>query len=99
MVRCDACGYRKERTIKYGKAVVCYDCRPKVEEAINTNFTKRLMVIGVARDLLRKDGTSYVIKDIPKSLFQRFRSKAVRKGVTVRDSILNYFEDEIAKED
>ncbi|ODS30369.1 MAG: hypothetical protein SCARUB_04528 [Candidatus Scalindua rubra] len=50
-------------------------------------------MLGVARQMLRENSMSYILKDIPRELFQQFRAKLVAENKTVRDVFLDYIED------
>jgi len=94
---CAACGRKTPVIVGIKGVVICQSCEPEVksrmEELRDTN--KPVNVGHIARKIFReaKDPGSFMIRDIPKDLWDKAKHKAIDEGCTLREIVLSAVSD------
>ena len=89
---CEACGTPTNSGIVMGGAFICRHCEPDIRAEIDRlrEEGKPVHVGHIARAYFRQTNSagSYLLRDIPRSLWDRAKHKAVDEGVSLRDLVL-----------
>ena len=92
MRTCDACGKPIDSGVVIGGATVCRSCEPEVKAEIDRLQAagKPVSAIAVARSMFRETHAgNYILRNIPKDLWIAAKHKAVDKGMSLRELILD----------
>lgn len=89
---CDACGKPVKGGIGIGGAILCRQCAEDVRIEIDARRTqgKQVNAMGIARRMYREtySAGNYLLRDIPKELWDKAKHRAIDDNVSVRDIIL-----------
>ena len=89
---CAACGRKTKEMIPTAGVLLCRQCVPDVRVEIDKLRASRkpVNVAHIARRIYRKKHSAgnYLLRDIPKELWDRAKHRAVDDGGTLRDLIL-----------
>jgi hypothetical protein len=92
MLNCAACGKDTKGGISLGGTLLCRECAADVEIEIERLRAegKQVNVAIIARKMFRESCVpgGYLLRDIPKKLWDKAKNKAVDKGITLRELIL-----------
>jgi len=92
MKKCDACGNSTNIGIGMGGAFICRQCDPDVREEIDKlrEDGKAVNVAHIARRLYRETHSAgnYLLRDIPKDLWDAAKHRAVDENTNLRDLVL-----------
>ena len=105
MRTCDACGkpifINGINGISMGSAIICWSCEPDVKAEIDRLQAagKPVSAIAIARKIFRENYSagSYLLRDIPRDLWIAAKHKAVDKGMSLRELILDAIREYISK--
>lgn len=92
---CDGCG-KPNPNIGIGAATLCLHCdidvRPEIERLRSEG--KSVNVLQIARAMFRETHSAggYLLRDIPKALWDRAKHRAIDDGVSLRELILKAIE-------
>lgn len=92
MPNCAACGKDTKGGISLGGTPLCRECAADVEIEIGRLRAegKQVNVSYIARKMFRESCTQggYKLNDIPTELWDKAKHKAINKGITLRELIL-----------
>ena len=91
MKPCDACGNPKG-SIVIGGAILCRSCEPAIREEIDHLRAggKAVNTLHIARRIYKEtySGGDYLLRDVPKDLWEQAKHRAIDEGFSLRDLIL-----------
>lgn len=92
MPNCAACGKDTKGCISMGGTLLCRECAADVEIEIERLRAegKQVNVAIIARKMFRESCATggYLLRDIPQELWDAAKHKAVDKGISLRELIL-----------
>jgi hypothetical protein len=92
MSNCAACGKEVKGGISLGGTLLCRECAADVEIEIERLRAegKQVNVAIIARKMFRESCApgGYLLRDIPKELWDRAKHKAIDKEISLRELIL-----------
>jgi hypothetical protein len=92
MPNCAACGKKAIGGISMGGTLLCRECAADVEIEIERLRAegKQVNVAIIARKMFRESCVlgGYLLRDIPQNLWDRAKHKAIDKGLSLRELIL-----------
>jgi len=92
MSNCAACGKEVKGGISLGGTLLCRECAADVEIEIQKlrEEGKQVNVAIIARKMFRESCApgGYLLRDIPQELWDKAKHKAIDKGLTLRELIL-----------
>jgi hypothetical protein len=102
MPNCAACGKDTKGGISLSGTFLCRECAAGVEIEIERlrAESKPVNVFHIARRMFKKSCTpgGYMLRDIPQELWDRAKHKAIDKGISLRDLILQATEEFIDRD-
>ena len=92
MKTCEACGKEVQGGVVMGPVLICRQCEPDIRAKVDELRADGLAVhVGhIARAYFRKNhnGGDYLLRDIPKEMWQEIKHRAVDEGCSLRDIVL-----------
>jgi hypothetical protein len=92
MSNCAACGKDTRGGISLGGTLLCRECAADVEIEIERLRTdgKPVNISHIARKIFKESCTpgGYMLRDIPQELWDKAKHKAIDKGLSLRELIL-----------
>lgn len=92
MKNCAACGKDTKGGISLGGTLLCRECAADVEIEIERLRAegKQVNVSYIARRMFRESCTpgGYLLRDIPQDLWDKVKHKALDKGMSLREFVL-----------
>ncbi len=89
---CGACGKEITKNFSIGGVLLCWKCSPEVRIEIDRlrASKKAVNVAHIARQIYRQKHTAgnYLLRDIPKELWDIAKHRSIDDGCTLRDLIL-----------
>jgi hypothetical protein len=101
MKKCEACGTTKNIYGSLGGVMLCKEHYADISaqvEAIRA-VGSQVNVMGIARQMFREQFSTgdYVLRDIPKELWDRAKQKAFKDGISLRELILTAIQEYLDK--
>ena len=101
MRTCAACGKPIQGGIVMGGTLVCRSCEPDVKAEIDRLHAeeKPVNVATIAREIFREQHSAgnYLLRDIPKDLWDAAKHKAVDEGLNLRELLLKALREYVEK--
>lgn len=92
MSYCPACGKDTKGGISLGGTLLCRECAADIEIEVERLRAegKQVNVAIIARKMFRESCVpgGYLLRDIPQELWDKAKHKAIDKGLTLRELIL-----------
>jgi hypothetical protein len=89
---CDRCGSADKRQVRAGSATLCPQCNISIQPEIKDLQTagKPVNILQIARKFFKENhaGGTYMIRDIPATLEQSWKERAIKDGCNQRDVVL-----------
>ncbi|MCK4503084.1 MAG: hypothetical protein KAU22_08605 [Desulfuromonadales bacterium] len=89
---CAACGKETKEIIETGSVILCRQCVPDIRVVVDQlrAAKKPVNMVHIARRIYRKKHSAgnYLLRDIPKELWDRAKHRAIDDGDSLRDLIL-----------
>lgn len=92
MKKCEACGTTKNVYGSLGGVMLCKEHYADIVAKVDAIRAEggQVNVMGIARQMFREQYSTgdYILRDIPKELWDRAKHRAVDEGVSLRELIL-----------
>lgn len=101
MRKCEACGTTKNIGPSLGGVLLCRDHYNDISAQVEQIRAegKQVNVAGMARQMFREQYSTgnYILRDIPKELWDAVKQKAFEQGVSIREFMLNAAQTQLDK--
>lgn len=99
--QCAACGTTKNLGPSLGGVLLCRDHYNDISAQVEQIRAegKQVNVAGIARQMFREQYSTgnYILRDIPKELWDAAKQKAFKDGISLRELVLNAVEAHLTK--
>lgn len=96
MRKCEACGTTKNINGSLGGVLLCKEHFADISAQVERLHAegKQVNVAGMARQMFREEYSTgnYILRDIPKELWDKAKHRAIDDGVSLREIALNAIE-------
>lgn len=93
MKKCEACGTTKNIFGSLGGVMLCKEHHADISAEVEKIRAegKQVNVMGIARRMFREQYSTgdYILRDIPKELWDGAKHRAIDEGVSLREIVLN----------
>lgn len=100
--QCAACGTTKQLGSSLGGVLLCRDHYQDISAQVEQlrSEGKQVNVAGIARQMFREQYSTgnYILRDIPKELWDAAKHRAVDDGVSLRELVLDAVQAYLDKE-
>lgn len=99
--QCAACGTTKNLGPSLGGVLLCRDHYQDISAQVEQLRAegKQVNVAGIARQMFREQYSTgnYILRDIPKDLWDKAKHQAIDDGVSLREIVLTALQDYLGK--
>lgn len=99
--QCAACGTTKNVGISLGGVLLCRDHYQDISAQVEQlrSEGKQVNVAGIARQMFREEFSTgnYILRDIPKELWDTAKHKAFDEGISLRELVLTAVQQYLEK--
>lgn len=99
--KCEACGTTKNLNGTLGGVLLCRDHYADISAQVEQLRAdgKQVNVAGMARQMFREEFSTgnYILRDIPKELWDAVKQKAFEQGISIREFMLNAAQAQLDK--
>ena len=101
MKKCEACGTTKNINGSLGGVLLCKEHFADISAEVDQIRAegKQVNLMGIARRMFREEYSTgnYILRDIPKELWDRAKHRAVDEGISLRELALNAVQEYLDK--